>query len=171
MPPIGKQNAASAATLCCAANGLTLPLMVDAAWCCWMQTIAMNGGDVNSWYDHDASCNGTMKRYDGTSWSVGNCGGGCTEGVSCYDGHNGIDFRVVSSDGVHGPPVYAASNGTLYLYTDMNCGNGIVIADSTDSRISTLYCHLDNYLSGITNGMFVYQGQKTKQWTTSGCRQ
>jgi hypothetical protein len=77
-----------------AAAGLDLPMRVDYAWCCWMSSTGVNGGGVNSWYDHDNSnqgdyyCDNSLTRYDGAvyspNWCSTNNSGSCSTSVSCY---------------------------------------------------------------------------------------
>lgn len=149
---------------------LNLPLTIDYAWYDsgnggWMSNLAVTGGGVNSWLDHNQpnhTCDGTLTRYDGQILASG-CGTNCTLSVSCYDGHPGIDF---STDAQTGIPVYAADRGTVTTFSDSVCGTAIDIASSTYAGITTRYCHLSGYVSGIANGVTVAQGQ---QIALSGC--
>jgi murein DD-endopeptidase MepM/ murein hydrolase activator NlpD len=133
--------------------GLSLPLQVDYAWSN-MPSLAMNGGGVNSWFDHvtPTGTDGSLTRYDGQVLSNS---GGCSSGWSCYDGHNGIDF---STNGMTGIPVYASDTGTV---TTQNQGSGsgglcIVVQSSGKANLSTQDCHLSSYV--VTSGT-VYSGQ------------
>jgi murein DD-endopeptidase MepM/ murein hydrolase activator NlpD len=150
--------------------GLNLPLKVDYAWYDasnggWMSAIAVTAGGVNSWLDHNQpnhTCDGTLTRYDGQILT-GGCGTNCTLSVSCYDGHEGIDF---STDGQTGIPVYAADAGTATTFSDSVCGTAVDIASSGKPGITTRYCHLSGYVSGIATGVTVAQGQEIG---LSGC--
>jgi murein DD-endopeptidase MepM/ murein hydrolase activator NlpD len=139
--------------ICCGGgwSGLTLPLKVDYAN--GMASISMNGGGVNSWFDHQSptgATNGSLTRYDGQVLSNS---GGCTLGTSCYDGHNGIDF---STDGMTGIPVYASDYGTVTTQYQTVGGNCIFVQSSGVSNLSTQDCHLSSYV--VTSG-FVNAGQ------------
>lgn len=153
------------------ALGLNLPLQIDHAsyssnYGGWMPSQSMNGGGVNTWFDHsrpDYGCDGSLTRYDGTtqssSYCVGNSGGSCVQSVGCYSGHNGIDF---STGGKKDAPVYAAQSGTVSISDpnkDAACGTGLYVYNST-TQLKQLYCHLDSFASGIQAGTYVYQGQQ-----------
>jgi murein DD-endopeptidase MepM/ murein hydrolase activator NlpD len=150
--------------------GLILPMKVDYAWCCWMSTAGMNGGGVNSWYDHDSSgsgdyhCDNSLTRYDGAVYSPNWCSNGtgsCSTSVSCYDGHPGIDFSTDSQTGI---PVYAANGGTVSTYSDSACGTGLYLSTTVNGHsVKILHCHLS---SRIVSSGSVSRGQEI---ALSGC--
>lgn len=132
---------------CCGGGwpGLTSPLKVDYAN--GMSSLSMNGGGVNSWFDHQSpngTTNGSLTRYDGQVLSNS---GGCTLGSSCYDGHNGIDF---STDGMTGIPVYASDSGTVTTQYQTVGGYCIFVQSGSVSDLSTQDCHLSSYV--VTSG-------------------
>jgi murein DD-endopeptidase MepM/ murein hydrolase activator NlpD len=160
--------------------GLNLPMQVDHVWYDssnggWMSNQGMNGGGVNTWFDHDSyqysdyHCESppSLTRYDGNVYSS-LCGttGSCINSVSCYDGHPGIDFStVVNGIPQLDVPVYAAATGTISVYpADQFCGNGLYLATTVAGHtVKILHCHLDTEL--ITSGT-VYRGEEI---ALSGC--
>lgn len=141
--------------ICCPGgwDGLTLPMQVDYAGNN-MPTLAMNGGGVNSWFDHNTptGTNGSLTRYDGQVLSNS---GGCSTGWSCYDGHGGIDFNT---NGMTGIPVYASDWGTVTTQDQGSTSGGlcIFVQSSGASHLSTQDCHLSGYV--VTSGT-VSRGQ------------
>jgi murein DD-endopeptidase MepM/ murein hydrolase activator NlpD len=157
-------------------SGLTLPFQIDYAWCCSpaMSSIGMNGGGVNSWFDHDGptyACNNSLTRYDGAvyspNWCSGTNVGSCTTSVSCYDGHPGIDFSTNRQVDI---PIYASASGTIQYYSDTACGTGLYLILGVNLKgypLKILYCHLDSTLNYILpNNSSVLQGQEI---ALSGC--
>jgi murein DD-endopeptidase MepM/ murein hydrolase activator NlpD len=154
--------------------GLNLPMKIDYAGG-GMPTIAMNGGGVNTWFDHDANadyyCDNALRRYDGMNFSPNWCStnntGSCQTSVSCYSGHPGIDF---STHGQLGVRVYAADTGTISFYSNSVCGTGLEINTTENGYAVTMrYCHLTSrdFSSGT-----VYKGEPigTSGCTGTGCR-
>jgi murein DD-endopeptidase MepM/ murein hydrolase activator NlpD len=98
---------------------------------------------INSFFDHGSptSLDDTMLRFDGKSFS-GAGFSGCLLGVSCYGGHNGLDYSTGA-----GMPILAAAAGKVvyrYYNTDPSAGNvdsGLIIDHGNGYRTS--YWHMD----------------------------
>ncbi len=117
-------------------------------------------GYVNSWFDHELprynQPNGKLTRWDGFVFEpkdmigVGNCAtapGGL--GKTCYDYHNGIDFRHTLL--INDPqPVYAAGNGVVVVSPKITgYGNSILI--NHHNGYATFYGHLASVSVSIGN--------------------
>jgi len=115
---------------------------------------------VSSWFDH------TYPNYgmncDATIWSSRHYTGcartnrdTCDTGVSCYDGHNGIDFQSLSPS----EQVFAAAPGTVINIVTTcqkgkpTCGGryGNQVWIDHHNRYATLYAHLE--MVSVTAGM------------------
>jgi murein DD-endopeptidase MepM/ murein hydrolase activator NlpD len=153
-------------------------------------------GRVNSWFDHEQGTSDVLKLWNGTVFTqtehaVSNCQTetgafipGCTNirfhncntqpgglGLSCYDGHNGIDFSHDLSQ--TNEPVFAASPGTVISTTvnplvsyckegrdkDQSCGGGFGNQVWIDhgGGYATLYAHLRSVT--VTVGVSVTASQ------------
>ena len=67
--------------------------------------------------------------------------------------HNGVDYAAK-----RGSPVRSTGDGTIQFVGRKNgCGNEIVIKHSND--ISTRYCHLESFASGIKKAKKINQGE------------
>ena len=123
------------------------------------------GGWVNSWFDHKTPdykedqelhlWNGTVLT-DSAMINVGNCSSPPGAfGLSCYDGHNGIDYQRQSDD-----TVYAAAPGIVVdlcdsfpcarpkgeITSDPSYGKWVLIRHGEPGnygRYATFYAHLD----------------------------
>jgi murein DD-endopeptidase MepM/ murein hydrolase activator NlpD len=98
---------------------------------------------VNSFFDHGSpvSLDDTLLRFDGKGFSDAGFNG-CTIGVSCYGGHNALDY----STGAGMPMLAAASGKVVYRYynTDPSKGtvdSGLIIDHGNGYR--TTYWHMD----------------------------
>lgn len=116
---------------------------------------------VNSWFDHNdpnsaGIGNNLMIRYDGVTWTNADRAN-CQLHVSCYDGHDAIDFQATT-----GTNVLAAEGGTVTTYWDTLGGN-VTRVSHASLGYSTYYMHLNTYI--ITSGT-TYRGQVI---ATSGC--
>lgn len=136
---------------------------------------AGSGGLVNTWFDHQYPeyCDSRyphivgIMRFDGTPFSDSNY---ClkqlgTQGVSSYDGHNGIDFAPVDSQHPN-ELIYPAAPGIVvdlcrdYLNSLPPCprdylayGNYVVISHT--NGYATLYGHLQQVNPSIYIGTVV----------------
>lgn len=97
-------------------------------------------------------------------------------GTSTYDGHSGVDFRVLSAAATEpGVPVLAAANGVVKGRRDgeadlfirnnkagvvkgRECGNGIVLDHGNGWE--TQYCHLKQGSISVADGQSVMQGDR-----------
>jgi hypothetical protein len=97
-------------------------------------------------------------------------------GAATYDGHSGVDFRVLSAGVTSlGVPVLAAADGVIKGQRDgvadifmrdnktagfkgRECGNGVLIDHG--GGWETQYCHLKHGSIGVTNGQSVKQGDR-----------
>lgn len=112
-----------------------------------------NPGRVNSWFDHNPAGQ-TVTTWTGITYTgaAPTSPDKCNR-ESCYDGHNGIDFRNTQSNEL----IYAAANGTVFGVVN-NCGGcttgygNRVWIDHGDGY-STLYGHLSTV--SVTNGLFI----------------
>ena len=98
---------------------------------------------VNSFFDHAVPSvfDDSILRFDGKT-ITGASFSTCALGVSCYGGHNGIDYKTGA-----GMPIYAAAAGTVvykYYNTDESAGtvdSGLYIDHANGFR--TAYWHMD----------------------------
>jgi murein DD-endopeptidase MepM/ murein hydrolase activator NlpD len=112
-----------------------------------------NSGLVNSWFDHNPTAQ-TVTTWTGNTYTgyAATSPYTCNR-VSCYDGHNGIDFRNTENNEL----VYAAANGTIFGVVN-NCQNSIDGCTGYGNRVwidhhngyATLYGHLS--LVSVTDG-------------------
>jgi hypothetical protein len=97
-------------------------------------------------------------------------------GAATYDGHSGVDFRVLSASVTAlGVPVLAAADGVVKGQRDgvadifmrdnkaagfkgRECGNGVLIDHGGGWQ--TQYCHLKQGSVGVSNGQTVKQGDR-----------
>lgn len=114
-------------------------------------TIPMFNYDLTSFFDHDIPDanpvgNQNFIRYDGQQWTDGSAtlNYPCTDGVNCYDGHNGVDLSAPV-----GADVIASAPGTITTYID-DCGGKTSRVYHPEEGYSTLYAHLDSFI--ITSG-------------------
>jgi murein DD-endopeptidase MepM/ murein hydrolase activator NlpD len=108
-----------------------------------------NPGRVNSWFDHNTT--GQII----TTWAGNTYTGAAATSPytcnreSCYDGHNGIDFRNTQNNEL----IYAATNGTVFGVVN-NCsgctGYGNRVWIDHHNGYATLYGHLNTV--SVTNG-------------------
>lgn len=107
-----------------------------------------------------------------------------TCGRATYDGHNGIDFRLLSAAAAkRGVEVVAAADGTILRLrdgvadafprevgrggtTDRECGNGVVVAHA--GGLETQYCHLLRGSLRVSEGQRVLRGEPLGQVGYSG---
>ena len=104
-------------------------------------------------------------------------------GSATYEGHSGVDFRVLSAHESASLPVLAAADGTVKGVRDgvadaldtatkpptiagQECGNGVVL-DHGDGW-ETQYCHLRNASVAVRDGDRVTRGSKLGNVGTSG---
>lgn len=112
-----------------------------------------SGGRVNSWFDHNlpnGSSNNTLDRWNGqysgnASVNVNTCE---ITLLSCYDGHNAIDFRRHEPD----EPVLAAAPGIVLDTVESNSGYGNRVWIDHENGYATLYAHLKSVSSDIEEG-------------------
>lgn len=100
-------------------------------------------GRVNSWFDHELPLwdqpNEIITRWDGYDFytqdniSVSNC----DKGKTCYDYHNGTDFRHITQNE---ETVYSAAPGKVIVPTVWGYGREIMI--DHHNGYATLYGHL-----------------------------
>lgn len=122
-------------------------------------------GFVNSWFDHSVPLYGPpnyiLARWDGAYFHTSdridleNCDtppGGL--GITCYDNHNGIDFRHTIPYGEL-QPVYAAGSGKVVASPRINVYGNEVLIDHHNGY-ATYYGHL--YSTGVTIGEDVMAG-------------
>jgi protein-disulfide isomerase len=128
---------------------------------------------INSWADHTSpqgaqDNSSTMTRYDGNQYTGAAAGiNTCTNGVGCYNGHEGIDFAVSS-----GTIVVAAASGTVEQAqwedpnnTSTNFGFFVRLWHP-QYGISTLYGHLTPSSTVVSVNSNVSRQQKV---ALSGC--
>jgi len=123
---------------------------------------------LTSFFDHNApnySKNGYIHRFDG---QILEDDGSCWGGVTCYDGHNGLDYATPDAY-----PIVSVESGTVvYKIFDNSTTDG----DGTDSGLiidhgngyRTTYWHMDPIESGINLGSYVSKGQKIGECGTLG---
>jgi murein DD-endopeptidase MepM/ murein hydrolase activator NlpD len=112
---------------------------------------------VNSFFDHQAprTFDDYLVRFDGKGFNSASFNN-CTLRVSCYGGHNAIDYATPS-----GTPIHASAAGTVvyrYLNKDPNQGavdSGLIIDHGNGYR--TTYWHQDEIY--VKQGDVVAQGQ------------
>jgi len=115
-------------------------------------------GYINSWFDNDMQSNGYLTRWDGIS--LPGTLNDCILGVSCYDHHNGVDFRKIEEN----QQIFAAAGGTIIntsanpLVThcekgDVDCGNyfGNQVWIDHGNGYATLYAHLEQVYVSADN--------------------
>ena len=111
---------------------------------------------VKSWFDHNATGQ-TVTTWTGNIYTGAAATSPYTcNRVSCYDGHNGIDFRNTQSNEY----AYAAATGTVFGVVN-NCQNSGGGCTGYGNRVwidhhngyATLYGHL--YTVSVTNGTVV----------------
>jgi len=114
---------------------------------------------INSFFDHVSpgiTFDDTLLRFDGIDFSNASFNG-CTLGVNCYGGHNGIDYSTGA-----GMPILAAASGTVvyrYFNTDPSQGDvdsGLIIDHGNGYR--TAYWHMDPIQ--VSYGQAISQGQQ-----------
>jgi murein DD-endopeptidase MepM/ murein hydrolase activator NlpD len=114
---------------------------------------------VTSFFDHDApggaDPDDDLLRFDGRR--LAGTLSDCADGLSCYSGHNAIDYKL----GV-GTPVLAAADGTVVSRNDAEGG---LILDH-DNGYRTLYWHLD--VIQVSVGQDVVRGQQVAQSGSKG---
>jgi hypothetical protein len=100
-------------------------------------------------------------------------------GAASYDGHDGVDFRVLSAEAAKGrvsviaaaegrvlavrdgePDQFAKEHGGLSSVRGKECGNGLVIDHG--GGLSTQYCHL------LSGSVAVAKGQRVQRGTPLG---
>ncbi|MCJ7622720.1 MAG: M23 family metallopeptidase [Anaerolineaceae bacterium] len=112
---------------------------------------------VNSFFDHASPgiFDDTILRFDGRSLGPADFAG-CTIGVNCYGGHNGIDYKTGA-----GMPMRAAADGTVvYKYFNTNSSEGRVDSGlyiDHGNGYRTAYWHMDPIL--VSYGETVQAGQ------------
>src|SRR3989344_6244681 len=93
---------------------------VIATWACGL-TAPAGSVDITSFFDHDSpdyTDDSYFVRYDGKIWDDGSASlGSCTDGLNCYDGHNGVDFNGDAND-----DILAAASGTVSEIYWNSCG-------------------------------------------------
>ncbi len=146
---------------------LVLPASVFAS----QLTSPLTNYQVVSWFDHDypgSLQNNNFTRYDGQLWTDGSANlsnataTSCTNGINCYDRHNGIDLFAVT-----GTPVFAAENGVVQLNTTMGCnGKYVTVLDSEGN--TAFYTHLD-YATIGSAGTPVLRFQQIGVSGSTGC--
>lgn len=67
--------------------------------------------------------------------------------------HDAIDIPAPS-----GTPIYAVNDGTIIMYQWVNTGGGNKVVIDHGSSITTTYCHLSKFQSGLSVGSEVKQG-------------
>jgi len=120
-------------------------------------------GRVNSWVDHTTPT--YNKNCNITVWS-GRLFVGCPEtrvdtcstGISCYDGHNGVDLQHQKD--VVNEPVFAAAAGTVVEVCrnypcDRDANLGIYVMIDHGNGYATLYAHLKSVNNGIEVGTVI----------------
>lgn len=102
-------------------------------------------GRVNSWFDHqyptysDApnSSSPGLLRYDGSFFPTDDI-----QGLSYYNGHNGIDFSKRNPSDPYDEVIYAAAPGTVIAAIYSNTGYGNQVWIDHHNGYATLYGHL-----------------------------
>jgi len=118
-------------------------------------TLPVTNGTLTSFFDHDTpdyTDNSYFVRYDGQIWSDGSASlASCTNGVNCYDGHNGVDFATTS-----GANVLAAAPGVVEDVYWNSCGGWTMqIWHGTTTDLSTLYAHIGTTTVATTSDVVV----------------
>lgn len=113
--------------------------------------IGANGGRVNAWFDHTSpnySVNNNLTRWNGVySGSASVNKYRCEiQKLSCYDGHNGVDFQKRIID----EPILAAAPGIVISTTSSNSGYGNRVWVDHGNGYATLYAHLKSISVAIT---------------------
>ena len=109
-------------------------------------------------------------------------------GIATYDGHDGIDLRVLSmKDVARGVPVVAAADGEVLrgrdgvpdhlvqtdvdrqAVADKECGNGVIIKHQDGTE--TQYCHLKQGSIVVRPGQKLKAGEKIGEVGASGLAQ
>lgn len=109
-------------------------------------------------------------------------------GAATYDGHSGLDLRVVSMiDVERGVPVVAMAEGTVLRLRDgvedrlafgeeadgavagQECGNGVIVAHA--DGFETQYCHLRQGSIAVKAGQQVAKGETLGEIGASGMAQ
>lgn len=109
-------------------------------------------------------------------------------GRATYDGHAGLDLRILSLPDIErGVPVVAVADGTVLRFrdgvedrlalseeaqaavADMECGNGVVIAH--EDGYETQYCHLRRGSVAVAEGQAIGKGEKIGEIGASGMAQ
>lgn len=113
-----------------------------------------SAGRVLAWFDHSSPNNaadGSLVLWTGvynTSIASNITRDGCTTGLGCYDGHNGVDFAPVTPN----EAVFAAASGTVIaVASDSRYGNQIWIDHG--NGYATLYGHLAS--TNVTTGTVI----------------
>lgn len=107
--------------------------------------------------------NDTFMKYDGEYWSSGTSIGSCTNGVNCYDGHDGLDIAMDGGNGGY-EHVLAAASGTVtkagwYNNSCHDCGYGLEVEIQhviNGNTYRTRYGHLSSISVG--NGWSIQAG-------------
>ncbi|MCA9972714.1 MAG: peptidoglycan DD-metalloendopeptidase family protein, partial [Anaerolineales bacterium] len=115
-------------------------------------------GQINSWFDHDSpdySRNGILERWNGrysgsSPVNVENC---TIAQLSCYDGHNGLDFQNSGAN----EPILAAAAGIVTNTLTSHTGYGNRVWIDHENGYATLYAHLQSI--SVTNGTAVTAAQ------------
>lgn len=107
--------------------------------------VGRNGGRVNSWVDHntpDYHLNQRVDLWNGSIYSTNIITGlnaiNCSTGLSCYDGHSGVDFQKRILD----EPILAAAPGIVITTTTGSSGYGNRVWVDHENGYATLYAHL-----------------------------
>ncbi|MFO7741901.1 MAG: SBBP repeat-containing protein [Anaerolineae bacterium] len=117
-------------------------------------------GRVNSWFDHsypDYNKNNRLTRWDGSIFDF--AVSLPQQGVSWYDGHDGIDFSRDRS--VPSEEIFAAASGAVFKTVtwcgedDRRCGDllGNQVWIDHDNGYATVYGHLDTV--HVTTGTWI----------------
>ena len=99
---------------------------------------------INSFFDHASpnyTKNGTIVRFDGKTLPDPNSAT-CLLGVSCYDGHDGLDY----STGAGRPMLAAADGKVIYAYYNTDPAKGTVDSGVIIDHLNgyqTAYWHMD----------------------------
>ncbi len=126
-----------------------------------------NGGRVNAWFDHTSpnySENNNLTRWNGiysgtSSVNKYECE---IQDLSCYDGHNGIDFQKRMTD----EPILAAASGVVFDIALSNSGYGNRVWVDHENGYATLYAHLKSI--SVVDGERVTSGQSIGTMGNSG---
>jgi photosystem II stability/assembly factor-like uncharacterized protein len=109
--------------------------------------------DITAWFDHENPNyvgDGFLVRYDGQRLRSGGADD-CTRSVSCYDGHSGTDYSMVT-----GTPVLAVADGTVsHASRDGDFGETVDIDHG--NGYTSRYSHLSQYQ--VSDGDTVSRGQ------------